>query len=53
MLKNLYINVTLIESLEQINGYEVYKDIITKKQVVTFEDDDKLLYCSAILQGLL
>ena len=41
MLKQLSINVPLIEALEQIPNYVKFmKDIITKKRSVSFEDDD-------------
>ena len=46
MLKQLSINVPLVESLEQMPGYAKFmKDLVTKKISVTFEDDDS---CSAI-----
>ena len=49
MLKQLYINVPLVEALEQMPGYEKFmKDLVTKKRSVTFEDDDRLQHCSAI-----
>ncbi|KAK4733856.1 hypothetical protein R3W88_008117 [Solanum pinnatisectum] len=49
ILKQLSINVPLIEALEQIPGYVKFiKDLVTKKWVVSFEDDDKLQYCSVI-----
>ena len=49
MLKQLSINVPLIEALEQVLGYAMLKkDLVTKKRSVTFEDDDRLKHCSAI-----
>ncbi|XP_069147160.1 uncharacterized protein [Solanum lycopersicum] len=49
MLKQLYINVPLIEALEQTPGYDKFmKDMVTKIRSVTFEDDDRLQHCSAI-----
>ncbi|KAK4716580.1 hypothetical protein R3W88_014918 [Solanum pinnatisectum] len=49
MLKQLSINVSLIEALEQIPGYAKFmKDMVTKKRTVSFEDDDRLQHCSAI-----
>ena len=49
MLKEISINVPLVEALEQIPGYAKFmKDLVTKKISVTFEDDDRLQHCSAI-----
>ena len=49
MLKQLSINVPLVEALEQMLGYAKFlKDLVTKKRSVTFEDDDRLQHCSAI-----
>ena len=49
MLKHLSINVPLVEALEQMPGYAKFmNDLVTKKRSVTFEDDDRLQYCSAI-----
>ena len=52
MLKQLSINVPLVEALEQMPGYAMFmKDLVTKKRSVTFEDDDRLQHCSAIVQN--
>ena len=49
MLKQLSINVALVEALEQMPGYAKFmKDLVTKKRSVTFEDEDRLQHCSAI-----
>ena len=49
MLKQLSINVPLVEALEQMSGYAKFmNDLVTKKRSVTFEDDDRLQHCSAI-----
>ena len=49
MLKQLSINVPLVEALEQMPGYAMFiKDQVTKKRSVTFEDDDRMQHCSAI-----
>ena len=49
MMKQLSINVPLVEALEQMPGYAKFmKDLVTKKRSVTFEDDDRLQHCSAI-----
>ena len=49
MLKHLSINVPLVEALEQMPGYAKFmKDLVTKKRLVTFEDDDRLQHCSVI-----
>ncbi|TMW98370.1 hypothetical protein EJD97_004138, partial [Solanum chilense] len=49
MLKQLSINVPLVEALEPMPGYAMFiKDLVTKKRSVTFEDDDRLQHCSAI-----
>ena len=48
-MKQLSINVPLVEALEQMLGYSKFmKDLVTKKISVTFEDDDRLQHCSAI-----
>ena len=48
MLKQLSINVPLVEALEQMPGYAKFmKDLVTKKRSVTFEHDDRLQHCSA------
>ena len=49
MLKQLFINVPLVEAQEQMPSYAKFmKDLVTKKRPVTFEDDDRMQYCSAI-----
>ena len=49
MLKQLSINVALVEALEQMPGYAKFmKNQVTKKRSVTFKDDDRLQHCSAI-----
>ena len=49
MLKQLSINVPLVEALEQMPGYAKFmKDLVTKKRSVTFEVDDRIQHCSAI-----
>ncbi|XP_049348532.1 uncharacterized protein LOC125813084 [Solanum verrucosum] len=49
MLKQLSINVPLIEALEKMPGYiKFMKDLVTKKRAVSFKDDDRLQHCSAI-----
>ena len=49
MLKHLSINVPLVEALEQMPGYAKFmKDLVTKKRLVTFEDDDRMKHCNAI-----
>ena len=54
MLKTLSINVPLVEALEQMPGYAKFmKDLVTKKRSVTFEDDDKMQHCSAIVTSSL
>ena len=43
MLKQLSINVPLVEALKQMPGNAKFmKDLVTKKRLVTFEDDDRL-----------
>ena len=43
MLKQLSINVPLVEALEQMSGYAKFmKDLVTKKRSVTFEDDERM-----------
>ncbi|TMX04602.1 hypothetical protein EJD97_006809 [Solanum chilense] len=49
MLKQLSINVPLVEALEQMPGYAKFmKDLVTKKRSVTFKDDDRMQHYSAI-----
>ena len=49
MLKLLSMNVSLVEALEQMPGYAKFvKDLVTKKRLVTFEDDDRMHDCSTI-----
>ena len=49
MLKQLSINVPLVEAIEQMPGYAKFmKDLVTKKRSVTFEDDDRLQHSIAI-----
>ena len=43
MLKQLSVNVPLVEALEQMPGYAKFmKNLVTKKRSFTFEDDDKM-----------
>ena len=49
MLKQFFINVPLVEDLEQMPDYANFmKDVVTKKRSVTFKDDDRMQHCSAI-----
>ncbi|XP_049373432.1 uncharacterized protein LOC125838412 [Solanum verrucosum] len=49
MLKQLSINVSLIEGLEQMSGYAKFmKDLVTKKRAVNFENEERLQHCSVI-----
>ena len=49
MLKQLSINVSLVEALEQMPGYAKFmKDLVIKQRSVTFKDDDRMYHCSAI-----
>ena len=49
ILKQLSINVRLMEALYQMPGYAKFmKDMVTKKRSVIFEDDDRMQHCSAI-----
>ena len=49
MLKQLSINIPLVEALEQLPGYAKFmKDVVTKKRSVTFEGDDRMQNCSCI-----
>ena len=53
MLKQLSINVPLVEALEQMPGFAKFmKDLVTNKRSLTFKDDDRLQHCSAMLQDL-
>ncbi|KAK4707311.1 hypothetical protein R3W88_033158 [Solanum pinnatisectum] len=49
ILKQLSINVSVIEALEQMPRYAKFmKDLVTKKRAMSFKDDDRLQHCSAI-----
>ena len=49
MLKQLSINVPLIEALEQMSNYAKFmRDMVTKKRSVRFKDDDWMQHCGAI-----
>ena len=49
MLKQLSINLPLVEALEQTPGYAKFmKDVVTKKRSVTFDDDERMEHYSAI-----
>ncbi|PHT97075.1 hypothetical protein BC332_33996 [Capsicum chinense] len=49
MLKQLTINVSLVEALEQMPGYAKFmKDLLTKKRAASYELKDDVHHCSAI-----
>ena len=49
MLKQLSINVPMVEALEQMHGYAKFmKELVTKKRLVSFENDGRTQHCSAI-----
>ena len=49
MLKQHSINVLLVEALKQMPGYAKFmKDMVTKKRLVTFENDDRMQHCISI-----
>ncbi|XP_047252281.1 uncharacterized protein LOC124887134 [Capsicum annuum] len=49
MLKQLTINLSLVEALEQMPGYARFmKDLVMKKQTVSFESANNLHHCGAI-----
>ena len=49
MLKQLTINVPLVEALEQMPGYAKFmKDLLTKKRAASYELADNFHHCSAI-----
>ena len=49
ILKQVSINVPLVEALEQIPGCAKFmKHLVTKRRSVTLEDDDKMHHSSAI-----
>ncbi|XP_016561945.1 uncharacterized protein LOC107861066 [Capsicum annuum] len=49
MLKQLMINLPLEEALEQMSGYAKFmKDLVSKKQTVSYEPVDNLHYCGVI-----
>ncbi|XP_049355216.1 uncharacterized protein LOC125819833 [Solanum verrucosum] len=49
MLKQLSINVLLIEALEQMHGYAKFmKGLVTKKRAINFKNDERVQHCSVI-----
>lgn len=49
ILKQLTVNVPLVEALEQMIGYAKFmKDLLTKKKVLSYELVDNFHYLSAI-----
>ncbi|XP_047267684.1 uncharacterized protein LOC124898103 [Capsicum annuum] len=49
MLKQLTINLPLVEALEQVPSYEKFmKDLVTKKRKVSSKQVDNLYHCSAV-----
>ncbi|XP_047251339.1 uncharacterized protein LOC124886562 [Capsicum annuum] len=49
MLKQLTVNVSLVEALEKMSGYMKFmKDLVMKKREVCYEPVDNLHHCSAI-----
>ena len=48
-MKQLSINVPLVEALKKIPGYAMFmKDLVIKRRPVTFEADDRMHFCSDI-----
>ena len=48
MMKQLFINVPLVEALDKIPGYSKFmKDFVIKNRLLTFEDDDGMKPFSA------
>ena len=53
MLKQLPINVPLVEAPEQMLGYAKFmKDLVTMKRSVTFEDDDRSTIVVILIKDL-
>lgn len=49
MLKELSINILLIEALEQMLDYAKFiKDLLTRKQIVSYECIDNVHHCSVV-----
>ncbi|XP_015167659.1 uncharacterized protein [Solanum tuberosum] len=49
MLKQLSVNIPLVEALEQMSGYAKFmKDLVTKKRVVSLDFTNDVHYCSDI-----
>ncbi|XP_015078366.1 uncharacterized protein LOC107022199 [Solanum pennellii] len=49
MLKQFSINIPFIEALQQMPGYAKFiKDMVTKKRLVRFKDDDRMQHYSVI-----
>lgn len=49
MLKELSVNILLVESFEKMPGYVKFmKDLVNNKWMVSFEPVDNMNHCSAI-----
>lgn len=49
MLKQMSVNIPLVEALEQMSGYAKFmKDLVTKKRIVSYEPVDNIHHCNAI-----
>lgn len=49
MLKEVSVNIPLVEALEQMPGYATFmKDLVTKKRTVTMEPVENIHHCSAV-----
>ncbi|XP_015159982.1 uncharacterized protein [Solanum tuberosum] len=49
MLRQLSVNIPLVEALEQMPGYAKFmKDLVTKKRAVSIDLNDNVHHCSAI-----
>lgn len=49
MLKELSVNIPLVEALKQISSYAMFlKDLVMKKRTIIFEPIDNVHHCSEI-----
>lgn len=49
MFKEFYVNISLVEALEQIHGYEKFmKDFSMRKQIVSYESTEKVHHYSVV-----
>lgn len=54
MLKELFINIPLVEALEKMPSYARFiKYLVTNKQTVSFDHADNVCHCSVVASRML